>query len=286
MRRVQAHTRTASDDSTPGATVIVSPSATGQGIHKRWNYADPLTPGPTPTRPPSRPIYPQAATENSSSAASWSSSSGGSRKSQSLAFDGSLSGLSSLCSFETIPATPPSRTNPDVGSERGLQSAQPRGQLPTPANTPFQRWNKAGTTARFILVPDSDDMSEEAQARRKASQNEENKKIFEREYARLLGQKKMLEDLAVSDANPELSDIEGGSDWDDGSSIAESRLDSSEPGVRGVQALGSNGTELIDDHSGVEVYRGRWKPSSPGVYPAHWVAEPSNGLARRKTDLI
>lgn len=219
---------------TEDTVVVVSPSATGQGVHKRWIYP---RESPASPSPPSRVLQTEATSFSSGSSLSTLS-------------DSSLSSISDA-SFQAAP--PPFYTPPTSSP------LTPRKLQRSPLN---HRWVNEGTSWRLTLVHDSF-TPEDAIMQERMIQRQEDE-IYDRQFARLM--------QARADARRALGldiDIESDEmDTDDEERRAYIREDTQPAEERnvglshGTQRLGPHGTELVGDDDS----------SLPPVYPDAWVA--------------
>ena len=230
--------------------VIVTPSATRQGIHKRWIYHDsPATPSPLSRTLQSEevstsPSYPKT----SSQAGSWSSGS-----SLSTLSDSSLSSLSDA-SFHATSSHFPTPSTPPPHTPRKLERS--------PLN---QRWVKEGTSWRLTLVHDS--FTPEDAIMQESMIVRQNDQIYSQQFAALMASRERARHALGLDL-----DIESEMDTDDEEQRVFIREDT-EPAEdivgrsQSPQRLGPHGTELIDHDSFTPI-----RELELPVYPDAWIA--------------
>ncbi|TFK28464.1 hypothetical protein FA15DRAFT_652713 [Coprinopsis marcescibilis] len=237
-------------------TVIVSPSATGRGIHTRWQY----------------PIAVDAlrgdallALANEGRIVTL-----GEDDKFSYLFDGSLSSISSGSSAGNLLPITPRR----LDQTRTASPSADDYQVP---------WTVEGGMHRYIIVPD--DFSPEAATRRGADAQAHQQSIFDREIQRLSRQRDHAEDARRCFAE-RLNRLEAGLESECGDTdIVDDEQFRNEQAFAFDFEAGSS----LSRHDTETSSRGRTPViGTEGAlqYPSQWLAQPSNALTNRPTDPV
>lgn len=260
LTRSKAKAALAAED----VTVVVTPSATRQGIHKRWIYHDsPVTPSRPSRTFQSEEISPSPYYfETSSQAGSWSSSS-----SLSTLSDSSLSSLSDA-SFHATPSHFPPPSTPPPLTPRKLERS--------PLN---HRWVKEGTSWRLTLVHDSftpeDAIMRESMIMRQTDQ------IYGQQFAALMASRERARRALGLDLDIESDEMDDSNDEENRRVFIREETEplaedlNVGPSSQSRQRLGPHGTELLDDH-GRDSFTPIRELELP-VYPDAWIARRKMG---------